>query len=365
MDTHSKALTMFSFNLMKEITKTEKHKNIMCSPVSIYVALKMVMTGAGGKTKSEMEEDTEGLLSAIKALVNQTDKKYELTIANALFGDKGFNIQETYVQKLKSAFCAEIQAVDFKHRAEEERKKINDWVKCKTNGKITELFATGSLNESSVMVLANALYFKGQWQEKFDEKNTEVGTFYVNQNEKKTCLMMTRSGKYKCATLPEMKSKVVVMPYQNEMCLAILLPDDITGINEVLSMAKPELLINWVHSPSLMEKDVHLKMPKFKMEATYNLVPMLIEMGMNDVFQANADLSGISPTKGICLSTVTHKTYIEVNEEGTAAAAATGAGIVVTSMPVWEQITVDHPFMFCILDKTKSLILFQGLVCSV
>ncbi|CAJ0968072.1 unnamed protein product, partial [Ranitomeya imitator] len=259
MDAISKAVNNFSCDLLKEIAKSEPNKNIFYSPLSIATVLKMVMSGAGGNTKSQMEkvlhvspecsslkECEEELKSEIKELLaDQKCKKYQLKIVNRLFGDKAFTFIDDgiqgkhrvtkrgpalsnpmftlvtgivgrwravcvtalqrpnndaaairivvwiaaasfsvkqYVQLLKNEYNAEVQTVDFKHNAEAERQKINEWVKCLTNGKITELYEKGSLDESSVAALVNAIYFKGKWANKFSPANTKEGTFHVNKN---------------------------------------------------------------------------------------------------------------------------------------------------------------------------------------
>ncbi|XP_069586869.1 serpin B3-like [Ranitomeya imitator] len=378
MDAISKAVNNFSCDLLKEIAKSEPNKNIFYSPLSIATVLKMVMSGAGGNTKSQMEkvlhvspecsslkECEEELKSEIKELLaDQKCKKYQLKIVNRLFGDKAFTFIDQYVQLLKNEYNAEVQTVDFKHNAEAERQKINEWVKCLTNGKITELYEKGSLDESSVAALVNAIYFKGKWANKFSPANTKEGTFHVNKNEKKTIQMMSQSGKFKYLALPEFKSKALMLPYEEDLCMIIVLPDETDGIKELLSKATPDLLVTWAQRKNLREKEVDVMIPKFKLEEGYDVTSTLKTLGMTDIFQGNADLSGISSTKGLVLSSFVHKSSIDVDEEGTEAAAATGAGVSVTSLPKREPFTADHPFMFFLAKNSNFLIFFQGVVFS-
>ncbi|XP_075682818.1 serpin B3-like [Rhinoderma darwinii] len=379
MDASSKAVFSFSYDLLKEILKTEKNKNIFYSPVSISIVLEMVMRGSDGNTKSQMEkvlhvpkpcssatkDSEEGLQPDIKELLsNQTGKKYELKIVNGLFGEKTFTVLDQYVKRIKNEFNADLQTVDFQHNAEAERKKINEWIKSITNGKIIDLYAKGSLDASSVLALVNAIYFKGQWAKKFHPENTKEGTFHMTKNEKKTIQMMSMSGKFKFAALTEIKCKVLHLPYEEDISMIILLPDEIDGVNELLSKATPDLLTSWVQTKNLRETEIDMKIPKFKMEASYQLLSMLKKLGMTDLFQTNADLSGISKTKGLVVSSVAHKAFIEVNEEGTEAAAATGVGISVTSLPVRVPFIADHPFIFYLVKKSNSLVLFQGALFS-
>ncbi|XP_073406258.1 serpin B3-like [Dendrobates tinctorius] len=378
MDAISKAVNNFSCDLLKEIAKSEPNKNIFYSPLSIATVLKMIMSGAGGKTKSQMEkvlhvsqecsslkECEEELKSEIKELLsNQKGKKYELKIVDGLFGDKAFTFIDQYVQRLKTEYNAEVQTVDFKHDAETERRKINEWVKCLTNGKITNLYKEGSFDESSVMALVNAIYYKGKWAKKFNPGNTREGTFHVNKNEKKTIQMMSQSGKFKYRALPEFKSKALMLPYEEDLCMIIVLPDETDGIKELLSKVTPDLLATWAQRKNLREKEVDVMIPKFKLEESYELMPTLKTLGMTDLFQGNADLSGISSTKGLVVSSFVQKSYIDVDEEGTEAAAATGAGVSVTSLPKRESFTADHPFMFFLAKNSNFLIFFQGVFFS-
>ncbi|XP_040287808.1 serpin B3-like [Bufo bufo] len=377
MDAFSKAVLNFSMDLFKEMQKTEQNKNIFCSPLSIFIALKMLLSGACGITKSQIgkvlhasqegsssKQCEEGQQSSIKELLSiQTGNNNELMIANAVYVEVLFPILKNYLETLTKDYGAESNNVDFKTNAEVERQKINEWVKSKTNGKINELFPQGSVNNSSVLVLVNAVYFKGTWANKFDEKNTKEGTFHMNKTETKKVQMMSKSGKFKCAELPEIKSKALVVPYEYDISMIIVLPNEIDGLQEVLKNANGDLITKWLQAQNLTETEVDLTMPKFTMEGSYDLIPMLKSMGMTDVFQENADLSGISKTKGIHVSTVVHKAVIQVNEEGTEAAAATGVGIGLTSLPIRTPFHMDHPFIFLLIRK-PTLILFQGVVVS-
>ncbi|XP_056376992.1 leukocyte elastase inhibitor-like [Hyla sarda] len=376
MDAASKAVFNFSCDLLKELMKTEQDKNIFFSPLGIATMLKMAMIGAGGNTKSEIEKvlhiseecptkDCEGLPESIKKLLsNKTGKKYELQVVNGFFGEKSITFLDQYLQLLKKDFNAELNPTDFKHNAEAETQKINEWVKCVTNGKIIDLFAKGSFNESAVLALVNAMYFKGQWAIKFNPENTKEGIFNVNKNEKKTIQMMSHSGKFKHAVQPEIKCKILMLPYQEDLSLIIVLPDDIEGIHEVVPKLTPELLTTLAQPGNLKETDVDVQFPKFQLEGNYDLKSQLTELGMKEVFQENADFSGMSDAKGLVLSCVAHKCCIDVNEEGTEAAAATGGAISATSAYVPEPFIVDHPFMFCLVQNTDFLILFKGVVFS-
>lgn len=383
MDASSKAVLNFSCDLLKEIVKVEeKNKNIFYSPLSISAVLKMVMFGASGNTKSQMEKVLhvseecssstkaceEGLPSSIKELLsNQTGKKYELNIVNGVFGEQTFPFLEPFVQHVKNDFSAEVQPVDFLNNAVAVTQKINEWVKCHTKGKIPKLFEENSLDSSSCVALVNAIYFKGQWAKKFNPENTREEAFHLNKNEKKTVQMMSMSGTFKLSSLPNIKSKVLVLPYEDDICMIVVLPDEIDGINELISKTHSELLTSLAEAKNLKETEADVMMPKFKMEESYQLVPMLKEMGMTDLFGPTANLSGISEKKGLFVSSAAHKSMIEVNEEGTEAAAATGVGISVTSIvtaPLREQYVADHPFLFFLVNCTSMLILFQGVLFS-
>ncbi|CAI9586545.1 unnamed protein product, partial [Staurois parvus] len=298
--------------------------------------------------------------------VNKSSKKYILKSANRLYSEKSFHIVQQYSQLIKKHFRAEIQSVDFAHHAEDVRKKINTWVEEQTERKIKDLLPQSSVDSLTKLVLVNALYFKGNWNHKFPEENTEQRPFRLSKTTTKTVPMMFQRNRFNMFHIEELEIKVLELPYvDNELSMIILLPDDIkdntTGLEQLHKELSYTKLRLWTSPDTMTSTDVELELPRIRLEATYDLKSYLSKMGMSDLFDPErANLTGISEKGDICVSEIYHKVFVHINEEGTEAAAATGAVVTVRMLPITTKFQADHPFMFLIRhNKTKS-ILFLG-----
>ncbi|XP_029446174.1 serpin B4-like [Rhinatrema bivittatum] len=407
MDSLITANGSFSFELYKKLNK--KDQNVFYSPLSMTSALGMVLMGAKGNTAAQMEKvlhisktagaaDTgpgncsrrrgenqstpppsvpeqqcgqEGSVHAqfLELLTNlkQSDQACILRIANKLYGQNSFPFTEQYLSCVQKLYMASLEGVDF-NNSEEVIKKINTWVENETQGKIKDLFAKDSIAKDTALVLVNAVYFRGQWEKEFKKENTTEAEFRLNKRESRTVQMMYQNGKFKLASIPEMHMMILELPYcKKKFSMLVLLPNDIadnsTGLEEIENGLTYQKLSDLTRS-ALREAEVDVHIPRFKLEETYNLGSVLQEMGMKDVFTNAADLSGISTKRGLELSQMVHKAFVEVNEEGTEAAAATGVTIVPTSLPVRVQFKADRPFLFFIIQKPSNIILFYGKFCS-
>ncbi|XP_030044531.1 serpin B4-like [Microcaecilia unicolor] len=406
MDSLAAANASFTFDLYKQLNKTRKNENVFFSPLSIESALAMVLMGAKGNTAAQMEKvlhlgETEEAADAgagntcgenvdkqtplpppslpeqqcgqegsahskfheLLSHLQKSDQACELHIANKLYGQKNFPFIEQYLSCVQKLYMAMLENADFKN-SEAVRKAINTWVEKETKGKIKDLFAEGSLRPDTVLVLVNAVYFKGKWEKEFKKENTREAQFKLNKRESKPVQMMYQNGKFKLASIPEMHMRILELPYcKHEFSMLILLPDVIannsTGLDEIENGLTYEKLTNWTTS-ALREAEVDVYIPAFKLEETYDLGSVLQQMGMKDVFSNAADLSGISTTVGLKVSKVVHKAYVEVNEEGTEAAAATGVTVVPVSLPMRIQFVADHPFIVIIKEIKTNAILFHG-----
>ncbi|KFP74302.1 PREDICTED: serpin B12-like, partial [Acanthisitta chloris] len=237
--------------------------------------------------------------------------------------------------------------------------------------KIKELFAPGVIDGHTLLVLVNVIYFKASWEHKFEEQKTVEKDFKLNQNKRKPVQMMYQKGKFKLGYIEEVGAQILELPYaQKSLSMVILLPGDtadgsVSGLEQIESTVTSENLMLWASSEQMFESTVEVYLPRFKLEDTFNLNEVLQEMGMTDIFtESKVDLSAMSFAKSLVLSNVVHKTYMEVNEEGTEAAAGTGASIVRRSMPLTEVFMADHPFLFFIRHNPTSTIIFFGKLCS-
>ncbi|XP_026645853.1 serpin B3 isoform X3 [Microtus ochrogaster] len=322
----AEATTKFTLELYRQLRETEN--NIFYSPISIMTALGMLLLGAKGNTRQQIEKE--------------------------------------FLEDIRKFYQANVESLDFVHAAGESEKKINSWVERQTNGKIKDLFPNGSLSSSTALVLVSAVYFKGQWDHKFDEKHTTEGKFWLNKNTSKSVQMMIQKNEFNFNRLEDVQAKIVEIPYKGkELSMFILLPNEIDGLKKLEDNLTTDKLIQWT-SPQYMNMiELYLSLPRFKVEEKYDLPAPLEHMGMVDAFSAeNADFSGISDNQDLVVSKVLHKSFVEVNEEGTEAAAATGVEVSLTSASITEDFAADHPFLFFIKQNKTNSILFFGRMSS-
>ncbi|XP_077209524.1 leukocyte elastase inhibitor-like [Paroedura picta] len=403
-DSLSKAITAFSLDLYNEMIQSDTPQNIFCSPLSISCALSMVFLGAKGNTKAQMaqvlhfDQSKEGMRTAssekrppaigsghqkesdphcpmdgginlqFKNLLSQLKNLgdgYQLSLANSLFAQTGFDFFQQYLTDAKEIYGATLQTVDFFNASEEARQTINTVIDKQTQGKIKELFAQGVLGQNTVLVLANAVYFKATWKHQFDPKLTTEREFMLNENESKPVQMMHQKGKFKLGRTAGQNAQVLCLPYSGEvLSMIILLPNDISGLKQVEQAMSNENLACWTAPENMEECSVEMFIPRFKLEKEFDLNLALQRMGMVDVFsRGQADLSRMSPSDLLYLSKVIHKAFVEVNEVGTEAAAATGAVVNKRSLVLYKQFVANHPFLFCIRHNPTNSILFFGKFC--
>uniref|UniRef100_A0A8C5UUU0 Serpin domain-containing protein n=1 Tax=Microcebus murinus TaxID=30608 RepID=A0A8C5UUU0_MICMU len=316
------------------------------------------------------------LQKLLTELHKRTDA-YELKIANRLYGEKTYQFLEQYLDNVKEFFLAHAESVDFQNAAEESEKKINSWVETQTNGKIKNLFPKKTLNSATILVLVNAVYFKGQWEKKFNKEYTKEGKFWLNKvlcvvNSILLSLGYVSLGICLAINLfqwpPDVQAKVLEIPYKGEdLSMIVLLPNEIDGLQKLEDKLTAEKLIEWTSSQNMSKRDVDLYLPRFKLEESYDLKDVLMAMGMVDVFSPqDADLSGMTGRRGLVVSKVLHKAFVEVTEEGAEAAAATGivTGFTSTRYSIYEEFHCNHPFLFFIKQNKTNSILFFGRVSS-
>uniref|UniRef100_A0A3P9H456 Leukocyte elastase inhibitor n=1 Tax=Oryzias latipes TaxID=8090 RepID=A0A3P9H456_ORYLA len=381
LNTVSKANTKFSLDLFKQLSNENKTANVFYSPFSISSALAMVMLGARGTTASQMTEslklrDSQDQVHASFAeLLGQLNKpkaSYALSVANRLFGEQTYQFVEEFLGNSRKHYKAELEKVNFMQGSEAARLNINTWVEKQTQGKIRDILAEGSLNNLTRLVLVNAIYFKGNWNKKFDAQETRDADFRLNKNAKKTVKMMYRTSKFPLTYIPEINCQILEMPYKDkELSMLVFLPTDIedstTGLEKLEKALTYENFMEWTRPDMMNEVEVRVGFPRFKMEQKYDMKKVLVSMGMADAFDmSKCDFSGMSPANDLVLSEVFHKAFVEVNEEGTEAAAATAADMMVgCALNMSADVFIaDHPFLFFIRHNRSMSILFAGRYCS-
>ncbi|KFO05265.1 Serpin B10 [Balearica regulorum gibbericeps] len=374
MEALHEANTRFALDFFKHECQNDGDKNILFSPLSISSALATVYLGAKGNTADQMAKvkigKSDNIHTGFKALnfeINQPTKNYLLKSVNLLYGENSlpFSVSlalQEYLQFTKKYYNAEPQSVDFVGAADEIRREINARVEHQTEGKIQNLMPPGSVDSLTRLVLINALYFKGNWATKFEAAATRQRPFRINTHTTKPVPMMYLSDKFNSTYVESVQTDVLELPYvNNDLSMFILLPSDITGLQKLERELTFENLSAWT-SPELMEKiKMEVYLPRFTLDEKYNLKSTLSRMGIQDAFtEGEADFTGMSKSGDLFLSQVYHQCYLEVNEEGTEAAAASSAALASRSLGATVIFVADHPFFFLIRhNKTKS-ILFLG-----
>ncbi len=345
--------------------------NLFFSPFSVSTALSMVAEGAEGKTLEEMRNtlelsnDSSANRESFKNLLDSLNTKnagYNLSVANAIWIEKTFSVRQEFSSAVSTYYYASAQQADFVNNAEGERTNINNWVAGKTNNKILDLIPQGGLNSYTRLVIADAIYFYGNWAQQFNKNDTQNATFFVSQSENVSVPMMHLSKSENASYYSDNELKALEMDYQgNDLSMLILLPNQNHSLSEVeagLSSAE----ISGIRA-QLVRQPVQVWLPRFSMTRSKEMSDVLKELGMKSAFDpSTADFSGINSTEGLYISDVFHKAFINVNEAGTEAAAATAVVIAVTAIAPLPELRADHPFLFFIMDKRTGAILFMGRV---
>ena len=339
----------------------DNEDNIFFSPVSISTAFAIAYEGANGNTADEIrnvfhfQQDDDkrrnSFLAMIESLNEGDDNKgYKLRLANALWLAEGFEPHNEYVDVARDYYDSKVTTVDFSSGGVD---LINDWVNDKTEGKIEKIFSPDPANSAIQMAITNAIYFKGTWSEQFDKEKTKTDNFYLNSDTTvKVPLMELKTTFLNLARTDQ--ARILELPYEGDkISMLILLPDEIDGIASLEKSITTNNLKKWTGDFEEMKTRVYL--PKFQLETTYDLASLLQELGIYDAF-GNADFSGIS-NSDLFIGKAIHKAFVDVNEEGTEAAAATGMAML-QSGPI--EFRADHPFVFIIQDKDTGQILFMG-----
>jgi serine protease inhibitor len=356
----------FALDIFKKVIENSSQtENIIISPLSISSALSMTLNGANGATRDAMLDALrlKGLTPDIinnsykdltRAMLN-IDKRVLISIANSVWSEENFVVKKPFSDILAQFYNAESKSFDITDPMVPVL--VNSWIESKTNGLIKNMI--DKLEPNTVMLLINAIYFKGKWQSQFDKEKTSLGSFYKPGGVTAQVQMMKQTSEFKSYkgegfTLAE-------FPYgQGNFVMDVILPDDNNGIENILPLINDNSFNGWLNQMSERKTDVTF--PRFKYGYKKELKAILSDMGMGLAFTDNADFSNISDI-GLLISFVLHQAFIETNEEGTEAAAATIVGIGTTSVPLDPFVlNVDHSFLYIIRETTTNSILFMGQV---
>jgi serpin B len=372
--------------------------NLFFSPYSISTTLAMTYAGARGRTQEQMgqtlcfptskevvqklaearaplaPEDFARAFSEIikdlnarggkgKGTPNAKDRvwepAYELRVANALWGQQDFEFLPAFTRLVEDQYRGHLERVNFVKAAEKARRTINAWVEKQTNGKIKDLIGQGLLDSMTRLVLTNAIYFKGTWASQFKKDQTRDEPFTLLDGGKIQVPMMNQKARFGYGEMDALQ--VLEMPYVGqELSMVVLLPKEAAGLGDVEKAMTAENVSQWLGG--VHKQEVIVAVPRFKMTHKFSLGAVLQAMGMADAFTAQADFSGMTGRRDLFISAVVHQAYVDVNEEGTEAAAATGVTMKLTAIapgrvPVFRA---DHPFLFLIRDIRSGSVLFVG-----
>jgi serine protease inhibitor len=362
----------FGFELFQNVYNYEtEYENIMISPLSVSLALAMTYNGADGETKTAMEntlkvndltpeeinESYQYLVEALKDL----DPEVILEIANAIFYREDFEVENEFINTNEYYYDAKIEALDFGAQ-KEAVDIINGWVDKHTNHKIESIL--NRITPEQVMFLLNAIYFKGPWQKEFNEESTEELPFYLENSSTIRTETMQRLD-----TLPYMSYNnlfsAVKFSYgsKGSYNMFVFLPEEGRELQEIVDMLNKDNWETWMESFH-ETKSVDIRFPRFKYEYDITMNNVLTEMGMGIAFTGAADFTGINRKGNLFIDFVKHKSFIEVNEEGTEAAAVTVVAVALTAMPQQQKVPfyVNRPFLYAITEKSTGAILFMGTV---
>lgn len=368
----AQAMNAFGLDVWEGLRTSGLDGNLAISPASLATALAMTYGGARGRTETAMGRALHvsapnATMQAAGALVtgwnDPSRTSYELAVANRLFGEREYRFAPAYLAATRDHFGAELERLDFLGDASGARVRINGWVAERTHDRIRDLLPSGAITEDTRLVLVNAVYFHGQWQETFDRALTVDAPFAARGVESVSVPTMQRTGgRYG----EDEGVQLLELPYTgDELAMMFVLPRDAAGLASIEERLDSELVAQWGHQ--LHESaDVEVRLPRFRIEtASLALREVLVALGMGPAFDDSADFSAMSETGAhdLAISDVFHRVFVELNEEGTEAAAATA--VVMLTDSVQEEpphFVADHPFLFFLRDTRTGAILFAGRV---
>jgi len=364
----------FAFDLYAKL-REEKNDNLFFSPYSVSTALAMTYAGARGETEKEMahvlhfrlpQDRLPSTFAFLMAKVRSEEDGNQLRIANRLWGQQSYDFLPEFLRVTKEDYGAELGLVNFVTSNEEARTTINDWVEKQTENKIRDLVPPGILNDLTRLVLTNAIYFKGTWVMPFDKRATEEAPFKLAPMKTVNVPMMCREYLFEYGAVGDIQ--ILGLPYKGDkLSMLIVLPKSVDGLAHLEKQLTTANLGKWLSA--LQKRDVIVYLPRFTMTSQFQMNEVLKSMGMPSAFSETgaADFSGMNGKRDLFIRAVIHKAFVDVNEEGTEAAAATAIDMECLAMdseppPPPPVFRADHPFVFFIRDNRTGTILFMGRV---
>ncbi|XP_072897131.1 neuroserpin [Hemitrygon akajei] len=375
-DFQDNATTDFSVKVYHHLRSIQKDENIFYSPFSIIIALGMIEIGAAGTTLEQIQHVTGsnstlrgeefGFFHDLSQSMKADHQQYVMEVANSLFVQEGFQLSDNYLQMLNRYFSASAENVDFNHPSS-VADLINEWVKNQTASKIQNLLSGKDLNALAHIVLVNAVYFKGNWKSPFRAEHTHTFPFTKDDESEIQIPMMHQQDDFFYGEFSDGSNEVggvyqvLEMPYLGDkLSMMIVLPRQEVQLATLEPLIKTQLINEW--ASSVKKQKVEVFLPRFKVMQNVDLKEILASLGILDLFSVNADLSAMTGKKELYISKAIHSSYIEVNEEGSEAAAASEIVAVSRMLTLNPQVIVDHPFFFLIRNKKTGTILFMGRV---
>lgn len=374
INTIANANNQLAFDLFTEISEKEKG-NLFYSPFSVSTALAMTYAGSAGRTEAEMAQVLhfqpntpsfhQNFGAYLARLAENAKGNIEFEMANRLWVEKNFKFKDSFFDLVNSAYGASTEKADFINNYEEARKVINEWVAQKTNRRIKDLIPVGVLDENTRMVLVNAIYFKGDWLHPFDSLETRNDVFHVEKGKDVTARFMKQTGYFNYATGEH--CKMMRLPYKGDkQSMVVVLPN---GIGDMDATEKEIQRIGFDKLKYSAKQQLNISFPKFKMTMPLALKKYFKELNMLNSFEEEADFSKMDSTKRLYISEIVHKAFVEVDEKGTEAAAATAVVMAVKTdaalhIPIVIPFVADHPFLYYIVDNETNAILFMGRMCE-
>ncbi|XP_054579840.1 serpin B7 isoform X2 [Eptesicus fuscus] len=385
----------FCFNLFREMDNNQGNGNVFFSSLSIFTALAVVRLGARGDGAAQMDKNMfskcfpdqwchlEDLLEmqmplkqkpwgwipaiCVKQAPSVLTKVREPLLewirvlhTNTMSGHGDSSNTQEYIRCAEKLYNAKVERVDFTNAVEDARYKINNWVTNETHGKIKNIISEGSISSSVVMVLVNAVYFKGKWESAFPKSDTRHCRFKSPKCPGKAVAMMYQERMFNLSVIQDPRMQVLELRYQGGISMYIMLPQS-ENLSEIENQLTFENLMKWTSPRKMNHRYVKVFLPQFKIEKKYEIKRYLQALGLRDIFdETRADFSGIASGGRLSLSKLMHESYIEVNEDGTEAAAVSENTIVEKLLPESTVFKADHPFLFVI--RKNDIILFSGKV---
>jgi serine protease inhibitor len=355
----------FAFDIFRKVIQNSgETENLIISPLSISYALSMTLNGANGATRDSIlkaiglagitpDKINNSYRELTKAILS-VDKRVLISIANSVWTENDFEVKKAFIKILTDYYSAESGSFDIADPGAPG--KMNAWIEAKTNGLIKNMI--NRLDDNTVMLLINAIYFKGKWKSQFDSNNTVQASFYKAGGAISKVAMMKQTSDFKVYT--GQGFVLAEFPYgQGNFVMDVILPDDVNGLSGILPLLNISNFKTWLNQMQLRE--TRLSFPSFKYGYKEQLNEILKKMGMGVAFSDIADFSNIS-NQSLRINEVIHQAFIETNEEGTEAAAATVVVIGTTAMPLSFNLNIDHPFIYIIRETTTNSVIFMGRV---